>query len=181
MAGQDEIVCSLVKALGKGSVDAFDRIYKMFHRKVERVAAAIVGSDNRSVIQDISQNIFLKVWEKRTLVSGKVKDFDSYLFRMTKNESLNYLERTLFNHMSLSPEMPLLSSEETGHMVEAEETRAILEEALRTMPPQRRKAFLMSRGKGMSYKEIAEEMGIAPKTVENHISQSLKDLKKTLS
>lgn len=180
MSSGGDIVNELVKALGKGSVEAFDKLYRKFYRKVQRVASAIAGDDAAG--KDISQAVFLRIWEKRTFISGTVRDFDSYLFRMTKNESLNYLERvTIPGHDSLPQEMPVLSTEDPGRDIEAEETRKMIGEVLEKMPPQRKRAFLLSREKGMSYKEIADEMGLAPKTVENHISQSLKDFKKTLS
>lgn len=179
MSGCDDILRTLVKDLGKGSVEAFDRIYRLFYRKVQRVAAAISGSDTAG--KDISQSVFLKLWEKRTLVAANVRDLDSYLFRMTKNEALNYLGRLFVRHDVISADMPLVSVDDTGRNLDVEEMRKMIENVLKTMPPQRKKAFLLSREKGLSYREIAEEMGLAPKTVENHIAQSLKDFKKNLS
>ena len=78
-------ISKLVVALGRGSVKAFDAIYAMFHNKVEKVARALVGSyTDKDAAKDITQSVFVKVWEKRSHIAATVKEFDSYLFRMTK-------------------------------------------------------------------------------------------------
>ena len=92
MQKSSELV-SLVQALGRGSVEAFDKLYLLFRPKVDRVLGAIVGGDNYQIINDIAQNIFLNVWRKRSQIADTVRDFNAYLFRMTKNEALNYLSR----------------------------------------------------------------------------------------
>ena len=49
------------------------------------------------------------------------------------------------------------------------------------MPPLRRKIFLMSRSRGMTYQQIAEAVGVSHKTVQYHIGIALKELRKVLS
>lgn len=181
MKRQDNI-SKLVEALGRGSVKAFDSLYAKFHYKVERVARALLeGHAGGAVAKDIAQSVFIKLWEKRSLIAGTVKDFDSYLFRMTKNEALNYLSRHARDYTELQPDLPVPSQSNAFSELEAAETEHLIDLALKSMPPQRKRAFLLSRIQGLSYKDIAKEMDISSKTVEKHISSALKDLKKTLS
>lgn len=172
---------ALVKAFGKGSVRAFDRLYVLFRPKVTRVVSAMVGEEGADLVPDICQNIFIKLWEKREIIAAGVRDFDAYLFRMTRNETLNYLERERFLHEQLGDDMPLFSPQDPEWAMDRVETGDKLRRALSIMPDRRREAFELSRLEGLSYKEIAERMGISPKTVENHISASLKEIKKNLS
>lgn len=170
-----------MKALGKGSVEAFDALYRQFRPKVESVARAVVGDKDRHVIKDLTQNIFLKVWEKRSYIASTVKDFDSYLFRMTRNEVLNYLQRHEKAYLALEPGMPFFSSDDVLLSVEGNEARGHLAEVIEGFPPQRRKVFELSRMEHLTYQEIAERMGISQKTVERHLSLALKDIKKSIN
>ena len=131
--------------------------------------------------KDVVQSVFLKVWEKRTFIASNVRDFDSYLFRMTKNETLNCLSRSAGNHQVLGDDIQAPASDNVLSNMEAMEAEHLIDLALEDMPPQRRRAFLMSRIGGLTYKDIAKEMNISHKTVEKHISSAIKDLKKTLN
>ena len=176
-----EEIASLVKALGKGSVDAFDRLYLQFRPKVERVVASIVGGGNYQAVKDIIQNIFLNVWRKRLQIAASVRDFDAYLFMMTRNEALNYLSRDKMTFSDLQDNMPVFASDDVQLSAEASDLRKRVAAALEQLPAQQRRVFELSRMDHLSYKEIAGEMDLSEKTVENHLSRALKNIKKTLS
>ena len=55
-----------------------------------------------------------------------------------------------------------------------------VKEALRTMPPKRREAFILGRIQGEGHQEVAQRMGISVRTVEKHIELASKDIKKAL-
>ncbi|WP_336526895.1 sigma-70 family RNA polymerase sigma factor, partial [Bacteroides acidifaciens] len=57
----------------------------------------------------------------------------------------------------------------------------LLSIAIEKMPPQRKRIFQMSRKKGMNNEEIANELHISKRTVENHLTQALKDIRKIIS
>lgn len=63
----------------------------------------------------------------------------------------------------------------------AKEIRLLIEMAVCRMPVQRRKIYQMSRDNGISNNEIAEELGISKKTVENQISLALQEIKRVIS
>lgn len=174
---------SLVQALGKGSVEAFDRLYLMFRPKVDRVIGSIVGGGVSSyqIINDIAQNIFLKVWKSRAQIAATVRDFDAYLFKMTKNEALNFLSRYTMPFVDLQDSITAFAQDDIQLSAEARDLQRRVADAVKFLPPQQRRVFELSRINQLSYSEIAQELGISPKTVENHLSRALKDIKKTLS
>ena len=180
--GQAEIA-AWVQALGRGSVEAFDRLYRLFRPKVDKVVGAIVGGgiSNYQVVNDIAQNIFLNVWKKRGQIAATVRDFDAYLFMMTRNEALNFLSRYTMPFATLQDDIPVLSPDSTELSVEARELQKRVADAVKLLPPQQRRVFELSRIRELSYLEIARELDISPKTVENHLSRALKDIKKSLS
>jgi len=67
------------------------------------------------------------------------------------------------------------SSESLEEQLLANERRRLLEEAVARLSPQCRAAFTLRVFAGHSYKEIAQQLGIAPKTVENHIARALRE------
>ena len=180
---QNADTASLVQALGKGSVEAFDQLYSMFRPKVDRVVSAIVGGgiSNYQVVNDIAQNVFLNVWKKRSQIASTVKDFNAYLFMMTRNEALNFLSRYTMPFADLKETLPALSPDDLQLGAEARDLQSRVAAAVKLLPPQQRRVFELSRIKELSCKEIAQELGLSPKTVENHLSRALKDIRKTLS
>ena len=174
-------IAVLVKALGKGSVDAFDRLYLQFRPKVERVVGSIIGGGNYQAVKDIVQNIFLNVWRKRLQIAASVRDFDAYLFMMTRNEALNFLSRNRVSFDALQESMSAFSADDVQLSVEARDLQKRVASALEQLPPQQRRVFELSRIDHLSYREIAGEMDISEKTVENHLSRALKNIKKNLS
>ena len=180
--GQAEIA-TLMQALGRGSVEAFDCLYKIFRAKVDKVVGSIVGGgiSNYQVVNDIAQNIFLNVWKKRVQIAATVRDFDAYLFMMTRNEALNFLSRYTMPFAPLQDDIPVPSTDNTELSVEARDLQKRVAAAVQLLPPQQRRVFELSRLSQLSYLEIARELDISPKTVENHLSRALKDIKKSLS
>ena len=65
--------------------------------------------------------------------------------------------------------------------MDANELSILIDIAIDKMPPKRKSVFVMSRQRGMSHKEIADQMRISTKTVENHIAQALVDIRKAIS
>lgn len=100
---------------------------------------------------------------------------------MTRNEALNFLSRDKVSFDVLQESISALSADDVQLSVEARDLRKRVTAALEQLPPQQRRVFELSRLNHLSYKEIAGEMDISEKTVENHLSRALKNIKKTLS
>ena len=72
-------------------------------------------------------------------------------------------------------------AESSDEILFAKEISLLVEMAVCKMPVQRRKIYQMSREKGISNNEIAEELGISKKTVENQLSLALQEIKRVIS
>ncbi len=130
--------------------------------------------------KDIVHQAFVKLWENKEKIDldNSVK---SYLYMTVTNLSLNYIR----DHKKFSSTEEILESEydqnEFKDIVQEEELKEKVIEAINSMPPKMREVFMLSRYEGLKYKEIAEKMGISTKTVEVHMSKALKLLRKNLS
>lgn len=110
---------------------------------------------NDQIIKDIAQNVFLNVWKKWAEIAATVKIFDAYLFRMTRNKTLNYLSCTSMVYDELQETLPSASSDDTLATVEGRDLRRRVAEAVQMLPPQQRRVFELSRLCHLSYLEIA--------------------------
>lgn len=168
----------LITEIAKGSHRAFDKLYLRYAPVVEKFALSILGS--REDAADIAQSVFMKIWERRALLPG-IESFESWLFTLTRNAVLNFLKK---RRPSLLDDPESVFTAVNGHT--PEETAVLRDEialaraVVEAQPDQRMRVFIMSRVLGMSHKEIAEELGISPKTVENHIGRVLQELKSRL-
>lgn len=133
------------------------------------------------VAEDLLQEVFASLWTKRDYLR-KEKNIEGYLFVSARNQLYNHLKQAVAETTAFLPEKGLaFSYDHVEETVRYKETEATYYEALSTLPAQRRKAFILSREQGLSYQEIAQLMGISPRTVEKHISEALQLLRGKLS
>lgn len=171
----------LIIALGKGSVKAFDALYRKYAPKMTSFLNSILGSDECTV-EDIVQNLFLKVWQDREAVARNVRDFDSYLFIMARNAALNFLSRENSRKVEFdSSAYANLMTDDTVQTIKMADTMRSVGRALENISERSAKIFRMSREKGLSNKEIAECLGISTKTVEFHITKALSEIRKNIN
>ncbi|MCD7937876.1 MAG: RNA polymerase sigma-70 factor [Tannerellaceae bacterium] len=126
--------------------------------------------------EDIVQQAFADVWSRQD-TKVAITDFKSYLYRMVRNRSLNFLSGD--KREELTEEFPDFADLAEEEQIRCAERDARLWDQIEKLPPERKKIFLMSKRDGMKYKEIAEELGLSVKTVENQISKALKSLRET--
>lgn len=167
----------LVEELKNGSYEAFDTLYMTYSPLVEKFAFALLKS--RQEADDLSQGVFLSLWEKRARL-GNVRCFRSYLFAMVRNAVFDQLSSHKGqNSIDHIPDLLLknLSPEFVEEKIDADNLKILINIAVSLMPEQRRKVFVMSRIKEKTHKEIAESLGISVKTVEYHISKALASIR----
>lgn len=171
----------LVSEMKNGSHEAFDTLYMAYSPLVERFAYALLK--NRSEVDDLSQNIFLKIWEIRDRLDS-VKSFRSYLFAMVRHAVMDEMSKRKRTSADIDflPESVLkdVSSADALSSMDTRNMMLMVNLAVSLMPEQRRRVFVMSRQDGASHKKIAETLGISVKTVEYHISKALSTLRDIL-
>ena len=133
------------------------------------------------VAQDICQGVFSRLWEKREEMDPN-QSIKSYLFTSVKNRCLNYIrDHRKYRSRILDLDCGDIDFGQDDHdLFAVEELRQRIEETLNSLPDKCRQVFELSRYRQMKYSEIAEEMNIAQKTVEAHMSKALKTLKEAL-
>ena len=162
----------LVYYLKQGSSKAFEQLFLRYHKKLFHYCTKILN--NREESENIVQNVFMEIWENRITLNEE-KSFNSYLFKITKNKVYNalrkkfneriYLEYITGNHGT--------SGTADGHAYETEQFLETIEKLINLLPDRRKEIFRLSRDKGLTYKEIAQQLQITENTVDTQIRNAL--------
>lgn len=135
---------------------------------------------DKNLAEDLAQNVFLRFWEKRHQVTVTTSA-GAYLRRMAINEALAWLRRKKRVDF-VEPDSN--AAEDIAEGVEEQflqnELQGQITNAINALPPKRRAIFQLSRFEGLTYKEIAEKLGISVKTVENQMGKALRVLREKL-
>ncbi|MCP4443261.1 MAG: RNA polymerase sigma-70 factor [Aureispira sp.] len=158
----------------------FKSVYDQYFNSLGNYAMAILK--DRDAAQDAVQEVFVDLWKKRNDLKIKTS-LQAYLTRAVKFKCIDFIRKsqTQQRHINESQASPIAVQEDPYKEDEQQELKQQLSYAIAQLPTKCRKVFLMSRVDGLTYKEIAEDLEISPKTVENQISRALKLLRKTLS
>ena len=162
----------IIKSLKEGDREAFSMLYKQYWEKVYHFCGLYLN--NRDVAEDVVQEVFIKVWESREFIRED-DNFKGLLFVITRNLIFNQHRKNVNEDFY---KMTVLSAMETSYDLEEEITAYNLGEyidhLIEELPERRRVIFNLSRKEHKSYKEIAFQLNISEKTVENQISEALK-------
>ena len=172
---------NILKVLvSQGDKKAFAMLFQAFYPKVFGFLHSIIGSG--SVAEDLSQDVFVKVWKKRASLAG-IASFDNWLFTITKTTGLDYLKsafrrKNSGNDIDAFTEHPDVAGADDNLMMA--EKKQLFDARLSLLPERTRRIFIMSRYMGIPNSHIASALGISKRTVENHISIAVRELKKVV-
>jgi len=122
--------------------------------------------------EDLVQDVFIKLWEKRDLV--KRETIKSYLYTIAHNMIINQAKRqqVMYNFINKSKVVPT-EHETPDFLMEKKEFHTYLNQVLASIPEPDRVVFLMNRIEQLKYSEIAERLGLSVKAVEKRMSKAL--------
>lgn len=168
----------LVTRVREGDEAAFEQLYSLYKQKLFAYSCKITKSEE--VAEEIVHDVFLKVWTYRQRIDSQ-RSFDAYLFKITKNQILNFLKkaardkkiqaRLLSHFQRVQPRNP------TEDQLLLSEYQQMLAAAVAQLSPRRKTIFRMSRIDGMTHAEIATTLNVSAGTVKLQIIQALKSIK----
>jgi RNA polymerase sigma-70 factor (family 1) len=165
----------LLHQIAEGDEKAFAIIVRRYWNNIYAQALAYVKSSHHA--QDIVQEVFIKVWEKRETLL-QVERFDSFLFIIARNHIISELRKKIAH--PLEPDAVDVYKEERGipdQELSFKQLQQHLKTAIELLPQQQKTAFLLSRDEGLSYEAIAVQMNLSKETVKKHIGRSLNFLR----
>lgn len=164
----------LLARLKENNHKSYSILFQTYYKDLVLFAGSMI--QDKSVCEDIVQNIFLKLWNERENLTIETS-LKSYLIRATRNSCIdhirhkkivdNYAGEFLHVNNNYTTEEYILHSDLYHH----------LQEAIAKLPEKPREAFILSRFKDMKYKDIAKMLNVAERTVEDRISKALSQLR----
>ena len=157
----------------------FEDVFRSHFKCLHSYACSIVK--NEAAAEEIVQNVFFKLWEKKEQINISVS-ITAYLYRAVYNDSINFLK-----HSKVRADYQAHAVSSNKDHDRASDPAAIKElqqkihTALNELPEQCRTIFQLSRYEDMTYRDIAARLGISIKTVENHMGKALRVLRSKLT
>lgn len=169
------------QAFQDNAAKGYELLFRRYHRALCSHAVRFVYS--KETAEDIVEDVFLNFWNHQ-LQSKITTSFRAYLYASVRNRAFNYLRWEFKNNADIDeiPEIVLnqVLKETPQTMLQYDELFGKIEKSITTLPPQCQRVFLMSRFENKKNREIAEELGIAIKTVESHIVKALAQMRSSL-
>jgi RNA polymerase sigma-70 factor, ECF subfamily len=168
-----------LETLKAGDITAFEMLFRTYYQPLCNYAYTFV--QDRDEAEEIVQATFLQVWEKRETLEIRTA-VKPYLFAMVRNACLNVIkhEKIKQQHVAVEMAMGERAVESVARTVMASELETRIYKAMETLPEQCRLVFKLSRFEELKYAEIAAQLNISIKTVENHMGKALKIMREQL-
>jgi RNA polymerase sigma-70 factor (ECF subfamily) len=166
----------LLTRVAGGDRGAFKQLYDLYWDDIYYIALSFLKSPEWS--QDVIQDIFIKIWQKRATLPA-VEQFKSYLFIIARNELISALRQKMRadghndQYRQHLPEQFLAPDQSFA----VKELETQIGQAVQQLPEQQKRIFLMTRNDGLSHDEIAQQLGLARKTVANNITKALNHIR----
>ncbi len=176
---------SLVSQCLRGDEAAWEELVRVNTRKVYALCYRFTGSG--TVAQDLTQEVFLRVFRTLKTFRSDEGSFATWLSRVTRNLLIDHYRRTRQERVtdSIEDQLPVLEEEGAAaarpdSAVAGREASEILQAALQKLSPDLREAVILRDLQEMEYREIAQVLGIPEGTVKSRINRGRAELARLL-
>lgn len=163
----------IIQQLKKSNTNIIRHLFDLHYDDMCRYAFKII--EKQEIAEEVVQDVFVYLWEKRETISihSSVKN---YIVRAVKNQSINYL-KSKYANLKFDTIDTHEQHDISGNELTYKEISKLSRAAIKSLPERCAIIFKLSRIFGMTYNEIAENLEISPKTVENQIIIALKRIR----
>jgi len=169
-----------IKSLKKGDVLSFDNIFKKYNKKVYYFALSYLK--NKEEAEDVVQEVFMNLWKFRDQIN-EYHVFSRYLFKITYNATCKIFRKQSPNKKQLKKVMQNFTIEDNSTNLDIEYNNLLKTTNLLIdkLPSRQKNIFLLSIKEQMTNEQIAQQLNISKKTVENYLALAKSSLRKSLS
>ena len=165
--------------LKDGDVNAFEMFFRTYYKPLCKYAYSFIQDKDEA--EEVVQSAFLSVWEKRASLDIKTS-LKSYLYTMVRNTSLNIIKHQKIKQKYVGEALATIkgSHDHVSEKMISSELEANIQVAMESLPEQCKLIFKLSRFEELRYSEIAEQLNISVKTVENQMGKALRIMRDQL-
>lgn len=157
----------------------FEEVFKSHFKALHSYACTILKEE--TIAEEIVQQVFFKLWERRARLEI-TQSIKAYLYRSVYNECLNHLKHQKVKqaHKTHTLHTTTDAANSATERLHVKELEAKIGDALNQLPEQCRTIFQMSRFENLKYREIATQLNLSVKTIENQMGKALKIMRMQL-
>ena len=175
----DDAVQNLVGSLKDGDAKAFDLLFGHYSKRLYYFALGYLKS--KADAEEIVQDVFYKIWESRKSLKPELS-FKAYIFKIAYRKInelfLKVTQEQMYRHVIISTSFDF--DDNLENRIDYHSLLELVDKVVNDLPPRQKEIFIKRRREGIPVKEIAVLLGIAPKTVENHLGEAIKTIKSYL-
>lgn len=170
----------LFQRIARGDAEAFAAFYDAYAVKLAVYVSRFLGSDLWA--EEIVQDTFLKLWSIRETI-GEIEYPAGFVYRMIANRAKDHLKRRgheikLQQHLTRYLEQADTNS--TQELLDYQNGEKLFRQAVQQLPAQRALVFKMRHEQGLSYDDIAHELGVSRHTVRNLLNLASQNIRSYL-
>jgi RNA polymerase sigma-70 factor (ECF subfamily) len=170
----------LVQLVREGDSSAFETLVRRKTSKVYALCYRVIG--NAEDAKDISQLVFLKLWENVEKYDPAYA-FDTWLYRMVTNVAIDFMRSRQTRENAVNSNLRLVrtaADPEQGVVVQRKEVEEVFDEVSAVLSPKQKTIFVMNQIEDLPSAEIARILGCRESTVRNHLFNARKAMQQQL-
>lgn len=170
---------ALLMRISNGDEEAFTTLFDQWKNKLYFFVLKI--SNSQQIAEDVVQDVFVKLWLNRAKLNG-VDNFNAWLFRIAQNHLISgmrrmALETNILAEIQAKNPIQLENADQALLLKQLEEK---IQDAVNSLPHRQKQIYTMTRIEGLKQDEIAKELKLSISTIQNHMTEALKNIKKQI-
>ncbi|MGV8135697.1 MAG: RNA polymerase sigma factor [Mangrovibacterium sp.] len=168
-----------VRNLKQGDSEAFDDLFKKYSQRLYNFSLRYLKSEEEA--EEVVQEVFLYIWEKRGGLNPD-QSFNSYIFTIAYNIIRKYFIKKSRKNAFKDEQLYIFLNEENNldQLIDYKFLLEKVESIINSLPARRKEIFIKRKYEGLAIKQIADELGISPNTVENQLASAQKQIRSEL-
>ena len=170
----------LVQVIRGGDTEAFETLVRRKTSKVYALCYRVIG--NAEDAKDISQLVFLKLWENLEKYDPQYA-FDTWLYRMVTNVAIDFMRNKQSRENAVNSNLRLVKTSAEAEQtvtVQRKEVEGLFNEISNVLSPKQKTIFIMNQMEELTSAEIAKILGCRESTVRNHLFNARKLMQEQL-
>ena len=170
----------LFERIQAGKDEAFGLVFSHYYDRI--YATALQYCKVETVAEDVAQQVFLKIWEKRDSLTG-VRDPEGWLFTLARNQVLDVMREQTRSRRYTEYISEVFLEEEASpeQLMINRQRRDLLKRGLQELSPKQQEIYRLNREQGFTYDEIAGQLGIGRETVKEHMGRALSRIRQFIA
>lgn len=152
-------------------------VFRDYYKPLVRYGNTFLKDSDET--EDVVQQVFVSLWEKRTQLDIHTS-IRAVLYKSVQNACLNKIKHLKVRNAYAEDWKVTTVHEDASDSVQVNELNERIQLAMENMPEQCGRIFKMSRFEQLRYQEIADQLGLSVKTVENQMGKALKIIREEL-